>query len=73
MSIQPIFLRAMLMAVVAEISAGQREALCSADDAARIAAEDRLVGDVMIAVAAVDKNSEEVGASLEFHKYEQHL
>lgn len=38
MSIQLILLRAMLMAVVAELFAAHREALCSADDVARIAA-----------------------------------
>jgi hypothetical protein len=43
MSIQAVLLRGMLTAVVAEISAGEHEPLCSADDAARIVAEDRLV------------------------------
>ncbi|MET3473269.1 putative Ntn-hydrolase superfamily protein [Novosphingobium sp. 1529] len=61
MSIHPILLRALLTAIVAEISDEQREALASATTTARIAAEDRLVDDLMAAMAIADGGGGQTG------------
>ncbi|KPF54079.1 hypothetical protein IP65_09780 [Novosphingobium sp. AAP1] len=55
MTIHPILLRALLTAVVAEIGDEQRETLTSGTTTARIAAEDRLVDDLMAAIATADR------------------
>ncbi|WP_022676100.1 hypothetical protein [Novosphingobium sp. B-7] len=55
MSIHPILLRALLTAIVAEISDEQRDALASGTTTVRIAAEDRLVDDLMAAMAIADR------------------
>ncbi|MDR6513338.1 hypothetical protein J2792_004232 [Novosphingobium capsulatum] len=59
MSIHPILLRALLTAVVAEIRDEQREALASGTMAVRIAAEDRLVDNLMVAIASADRSGGE--------------
>jgi hypothetical protein len=56
MRIHPILLRALLTAVVAEIGDEQREALASGTTTARIAAEDRLVDDLMAVMAMADRS-----------------
>ncbi|WP_179505791.1 MULTISPECIES: hypothetical protein [unclassified Sphingomonas] len=61
MSIHPILLRALLTAVVAEIRDEQREALASGTMAVRIAAEDRLVDDLMAAIAIADRGRGQTG------------
>ncbi|WP_179506253.1 MULTISPECIES: hypothetical protein [unclassified Sphingomonas] len=61
MSIHPILLRALLTAVVAEISDEQRDALASGTIAVRIAAEDRLVDDLMAAMAIADRGRGQTG------------
>lgn len=60
MSIHPVLLRALLTAVVAEMDAGQREALCATANVVRIAAEDRLVDDLIGAIAQADGGPDEV-------------
>ncbi|NMN07371.1 MULTISPECIES: hypothetical protein [unclassified Novosphingobium] len=59
MTIHPILLRALLTAIVAEIRDEQREALASGTMTVRIAAEDRLVDDLMAAIASADRNGGE--------------
>ncbi|MET3472078.1 hypothetical protein ABIC78_002613 [Novosphingobium sp. 1529] len=56
MRIHPVLLRALLTAVVAEISDEQRAALASGTTTARIAAEDRLVDDLMAVMAMADRS-----------------
>ena len=59
MTIHPVLLRALLTAVVAEVGDEQREALASGTTTARIAAEDRLVDDLMAAIAIADHGKRE--------------
>ena len=61
MTIHPLLPRALLTAVVAEIGDEQREALASGTTTARIAAEDRLVDDLMAAIAIADHGSGQTG------------
>ena len=61
MTIHPILLRALLTAIVAEISDEQREALASDKTTARIATEDRLVDDLMAAIAIADRGRGQTG------------
>lgn len=61
MTIHPILLRALLTAVVAEMREEQREALASGTIAVRIAAEDRLVDDLMAAMAIADRGRGQTG------------
>ncbi len=61
MTIHPILLRALLTAVVAEIGDEQREALASGTTTTRIAAEDRLVDDLMAAMVIADRGGGQTG------------
>ncbi|WP_260926744.1 hypothetical protein [Novosphingobium sp. 9] len=72
MSVHPILLRAVLTAVVAEITNEQREALYSPDDGIRFEAEDDLVGDIMVAMASLDGTIRDACASLGSHQRKDH-
>ncbi|WP_232496203.1 hypothetical protein [Novosphingobium kaempferiae] len=58
MNIHPILLRGLLTAVVAEITAEQRELLCSVDGGVMIVAEDYLVNRITFVIAAVESDSD---------------